>query len=360
MRSGERSLWLGIAVGAGVALVGLLCLGGVAWLFLGGPLARQEVATLPPPPTAGSGPLATVAATTATPIALPTTIPMATTTALAPASPLPAAPAPAGEIAFVCFVEGVDQICRVNADGSDYRQLTFSSATDFYPEWGPGRTVITFSSRRSGEFNIYLMGADGSNQRRISSEIGSLFAPAISPEGGQIAFTNALGRYQNIWIMNADGTNPRALTTGPFNDVDPAWSPDGSQLSFASDRNGFVRHYVMDADGGNMRLLSDEVEQHGGRSDWSPDGRWLAFYAGPRDDRDIYLVATNGSGEWRRLTDGGRNLAPSYSPDGQWIVFTSYREGDDAELFLMRPDGSDVRQLTFNDYTDWQPRWGPQ
>ena len=70
---------------------------------------------------------------------------------------MPAA-TPSGQIVFVCFVEGVDQICRINADGSDYRQLTSTTATDFYPEWGPERAQIIFSSRRSGEFNIFLMG----------------------------------------------------------------------------------------------------------------------------------------------------------------------------------------------------------
>ena len=345
----DPGLWAGIAAGAALALGVILCLGLAVWLLLGARLPSREAVTLPPPP------VATAVPAVATPVSSPAgaaSPPVATTTQM----PVSAT----GEIVFVCFVDGVDQICRVQADGSDYRQLTFSPATNFYPEWGPDRASITFSSRRSGEFNIYLMAADGSRQRRVSGEIGSLFAPALSPDGSQIAFTNALGDYQNIWVMDVDGSNPRPMTAGPHNDVDPAWSPDGSRLSFASDRNGIVRHYIMDADGGNVRLLPDEVDLHGGRSDWSPDGQWLAFYAGPRDDRDIYLVATDGSGEWRRLTDGGRNLAPSFSPDGHWIVFTSYREGEDAELFIMRADGSDLRQLTFNSYTDWQPRWGPQ
>ena len=55
-------------------------------------------------------------------------------------------------------------------------------------------------------------------------------------------------------------------------------------------------------------------------------------------DRDIYLVATNGS-DVRRLTFTGDNLAPSFSPDGNWIVFTSARDGDN-ELYIMRLDGS--------------------
>ena len=289
--------------------------------------------------------------------------PVATATApwetAVPTIPAPAGSGgePAGRITFTCFIGGFDEVCTVSADGSDLRRLTATAATDFYPEWGPAGERIIWSSRRSGAFQLFLMSADGGDQRQIT-DFGSLFAPDISPDGRRITFTNAGGEFQHVWVMDSAGGGAHALTAGASNNIDPVWSPDGTQIAFASDRTGVVKHYVMDADGSNVRLLPDDVAEHGGRSSWSPDGRWLAFYAGPRDDRDLYLVATDGSGNARRLTAGGRNLAPSFSPDGAWLAFTSYRNGDDAEIFIMRPDGSDVRQLTFNERADWQPRWG--
>ena len=64
-----------------------------------------------------------------------------------------------------------------------------------------------------------------------------------------------------------------------------------------------------------------------------------------------------------QLTDGLNNLAPSFSPDGNWITFMSYRDHPQqalgCEIYIMRVDGSDVRRLTDNDICDWQPRWGP-
>lgn len=326
-------------------------------VFFRDPLAAVlNPAPLPPPPT----------------FPVPTALPATSTASTASPSPTGAAPAasrtpeaadtagwpPPGQIVFVCFVDSWDQICRMDGDGGNQQRLTIGDATDFYPEWGPLGDLITFSSRRSGEFAIWLMDAAGGDQRRVGGEIGSLFAPDISPDGAQIVFTNASGGRQHIWVMDIDGGNARPLTSGPYDDIDPVWSPDGSQIAFASNRSGVVKHWVMDADGGNMRLLPDEISAQGGRSDWSPDGRWLAFYAGPQNNRDIYRVATDGSGAWERLTHGGGNLAPSYSPDGNWIVFTSYRSGPDAEIWVMRADGSDPRQLTFNDRPDWQPRWG--
>ena len=60
----------------------------------------------------------------------------------------------------------------------------------------------------------------------------------------------------------------------------------------------------------------------GGRSTWSPDGTRLAFYRGPSGDRDIFVINVDGTG-LERLTDGGDNLGPTWSPDGNWIVLRS-------------------------------------
>lgn len=358
MGAKDKGIWW--ALGAGAAL-GVLCFLGVAavvWFVRGGP-AGTPSAPLPPPATPAEADLSATPTLAAGPFPSPaatggTATEGAPTGAAAPAPKATAtASATAGHIVFTCFVDGFDEICAMNADGSEQRRLTAVEATDFYPNWGPAGDVIVWSSRRSGAFQLFLMGADGGEQRQIT-DFGSLFAP----DGRRIAFTNATGDFQHIWVMDVDGGGVQALTTGASNNVDPVWSPDGATIAFASDRSGVVKHYVMDADGGNVRLLTDDVADHGGRSSWSPDGRWLAFYAGPRDDRDVYLIATDASGDARRLTVGGRNLAPSFSPDGKWLAFTSYRDGNDAEIFVMRPDGGDVRQLTFNERPDWQPRWG--
>jgi Tol biopolymer transport system component len=63
------------------------------------------------------------------------------------------------------------------------------------------------------------------------------------------------------------------------------------------------------------------------------------------------------------LTTGGNSLAPSFSPDNQWVAYTSYEHNPGiswaCEIYIRRVDGSETRRLTFNEYCDWQPRWGP-
>ena len=130
---------------------------------------------------------------------------------------------------------------------------------------------------------------------------------------------------------------------------------------FASQVEGVPQLFIIDADGTDARQVT-HLAGIRGRNDWSPDGVTLSTYIGSAWDRDIYLFDTNGE-NLRQLTDGLGNLAPSFSPDGRWITFMSYRDHPHAvlgcEIYIMRVDGSAVRRLTDNEICDWQPRWGP-
>jgi Tol biopolymer transport system component len=98
-----------------------------------------------------------------------------------------------------------------------------------------------------------------------------------------------------------------------------------------------------------------------GRNDWSIDDL-IITYAGLSWDRNIFIMRKDGS-EMRQLTQGGNSQGPSFSPDGQWIAFTAYfdkmNNPDGCDIYIMTKDGNDMTRLTNNNYCDWQPRWGP-
>ncbi len=66
-----------------------------------------------------------------------------------------------GRIVFTCFVQQIDQICIMNADGTDRRQITESDATTFYASLSIGGDMVYFSSRESGQFQIYAVRPNG-------------------------------------------------------------------------------------------------------------------------------------------------------------------------------------------------------
>ncbi|MCX6065368.1 MAG: hypothetical protein NT121_06395 [Chloroflexi bacterium] len=262
-------------------------------------------------------------------------------------------PLPSGKIVFTCFINKIDQICLMNADGTGRTQITNFQATAFYASLAPDGKTIYFSSRQSGNFEIYSIQDNGKKVKRLTKGIGSLFAPELSPDGQQTVFTNDSAGKQGIWIMNADGDAPHAITDQ--NDIDPTWSPDGSMIAFASSRPGMRQLFTMNADGSNIRQVT-KLDKMGGRSTWSPDGTKLAFYAGSTNDHNIFVINVDGT-ELRQLTQAGDNLGPSWSPDGNWIAFTSFRDGNN-EIYIIHPDGTQQVRLTNNLISDWQPRWG--
>jgi Tol biopolymer transport system component len=269
-------------------------------------------------------------------------------------------------IAYVCYVDQSDEICLMNADGRNNRQLTFNSGvTDWYPSFSHDGQSILFSSQLHGHFDIHIMDLNGNNVRQITRDLDDCYAPSLSPDGTKIVFASTRGGVQNIWSINADGTNPVQLTHDDRDNVDPTWSPDGTRISYTTTVRGDGDLMVMSADGSDVRRVTHGINVEG-RNTWSPDGQSLAFYAGPPGDKDIYLVnascatVANGCGpsQFRQLTRGGNNKGPDFSPDGQWLTFASQLDGVSNEVFIVRVDGSELYQLTFGGHADWQPRWG--
>lgn len=280
--------------------------------------------------------------------------------------PTPAPGQPTGQIVYTCFVEFNDDLCIMNADGSNQRRLTVDSATDWYAALSPDGRMISFSSRRTRNFEAYLIDTAGDQVQQITQSLGGIYAPEIAPDGARIVLVSTANGRQDIYVLTLDGTTAARITTNPADDIDPTWSPDGARIAFTSNRTGTNEIYVINADGTNERQVTTGGNQReGGRVDWSPDGQWLAFYAGLPGDKDLFMVPAScadagpcGPDQIVRLTDGGNNKAPSFSPDSQWITYASEVAGDN-DIWIMRIDGTDRRQLTFEDYAEWQPRWGP-
>ena len=82
---------------------------------------------------------------------------------------------------------------------------------------------IAFTSKRDGNYEVYVMNSDGSNQVRLTNNPSDDLYPSWSPDRSKIAFDSKRDGNEEIYSMNADGTLKR-LTNNTYDDFSPSWS----------------------------------------------------------------------------------------------------------------------------------------
>jgi TolB protein len=254
----------------------------------------------------------------------------------------------------------------MDPDGTNPRRITYDVASDTDPDISPNGQQIVFTSNQTetGNTNIFVRDQNGA-VRNLTNDPGATDEWARwSPNGKQIVFdSNRDGGVFEIYVMNADGSGtPTRLTSPPVPAKYPSWSPNGKQIVF---RRG-IDIYTIDADGSGtpMQLTSEDAPSFAQMAAWSPDGRHIVFMSFRERYCSVFLMNADGS-QQTNLTqkDPGDpptawcSRAPAWSTDGRKIFFMSFRPstGGLNEIFVMNPDGSDVRQLT-NVGTSGSPR----
>jgi serine/threonine protein kinase len=207
------------------------------------------------------------------------------------------------------------------------------------------------------------------NQRQRLSE-GDALQPVSSPRQNRIAYWSRPDRYgqrEHIWTIPANGGQAVAVTDGSFTDLNPVWSPDGKYLYFSSNRGGSsnIWRIAIDENTGVTSGVPEAVTAMGANTSviqlsFSRDGH-LAYSAQTeiRNLRSVSFSLAQGTiGKPVSITDGSMQLwFPDPSPDGQWLTANSM--GQQRHILVMRPDGTEQRDLTPGDYRYMWPRWSP-
>jgi Tol biopolymer transport system component len=195
-----------------------------------------------------------------------------------------------------------------------------------------------FTSDYDAQLGVYWLiheVATGMERRIRVTDHDTAWSPAVSKDGKQVVYNTADDPScceVRLGALSGDA-NPRRLYRNPdiewFDALD--WSPDGRSVAAqATHKDGARQLALISVPDGSFRVLKTLDWRRVENMFFSPDGRWLGFdlpEAADKPDRDVFVLAVDGSRELHAVDHRGDDEMVGWSSDGKWLLFSSDRSG---------------------------------
>ena len=269
---------------------------------------------------------------------------------------------------------------RLTQDGKSYTER----GGGFAPV---GDRIVFYKEVSKTDRQLWLMRADGSQAQAISG-VGWPMICGWSPDGTKIAYILATKNEEEseasvcVYDLSSGETKKttggyRRSDFGEGEDAPPGWSPDGRFFAYhIRDHSTGISHLwtFRSADAAATKLAPNlqGTSSWDLTATWSPDSQWVAFlaYATKQErekwgNREIWKCHADGSGLTQVTHDLSQLGDPAWSPRGDWILYHSdkgrtpeeRRAGWNWDIWMVRPDGTEAKQITHGSRSGRQGRW---
>jgi len=227
-----------------------------------------------------------------------------------------------------------------------------------------GKRLVFQSEREPGNpfYQIYALDLATGDTKRISPGIGKTTCAFFRPGTDEIEFAST----------HADPKSKQ------LQDEELAFRTSGKERRYSWDYDPEMDIYSYNEKTGAMKRLTT-ARGYDAEGSYSPDGQWLVFtsmrdaYSRPLNDKekkmleenpsyfaDIYIMRADGSDQKRLTNVPGYDGGPFFTPDGSRIIWRRFDEsGLLADVWTMKPDGSDQKQITDFGSMSWAPYMHP-